>query len=193
MFRHEAELEKQFRNQFRQEEGRLVFRRGARGAPVVVNQAEVEQAVSLFMKRQRLVLIAMVAVTIAAIFFLVLYDNGRLADAEWTTWALVVLWLVAFWPAFMWAWRTPTAEFARRVPVGRERSRQELRAETLSNWGWPRVIGGLALGLALTVPHLFAWPPAGLDAWLWFGLGIVLVVISCVNCLHKWRLHHRSG
>lgn len=194
MSKYSAEMERLFRSQFRQEQGRLVFRRNGRGPPVPVTENEMEDSVALFLRRERQLRIPLFAVPIALIFILVALDGGRLFERDGAIWLLVAVLGVSIAVAIRWQWRSSTDMFSGRTPLSSKlRARAELRAEMLRRWSWPKLLGFLGLGLLLTVPRLFEWPPKSIDNWMWLLLGLVLLAVSLFNVSIKLRLGSNSG
>jgi hypothetical protein len=188
MFKFDAELERLFRQQFRVEDGRLVFRSNSKAAPVPVTEQEQEQedAVAVFLKRNCIAMAILVGGTVLVVFALMLV-GVNMAEAASTKWLLVAALAALVVLSLRWSWYGPLARFTRRTPVGRERSLAEVRAEMLAGWSWAKLWGFIAAGLLIVVPHVLAWPPDGLDAWVWIVLGAIMLIGSVANCFLKWR------
>jgi hypothetical protein len=176
-----------FRAQFERDGDRYLFRYGKRSAPVAVTVQEMEESIAAFRRRIRWVTRGGVSVMMAAIFAFVLSGSDFL-DRDGAIWLLVLVWTVPFMIAFVWAWRSPTRRFMVRVPIGRERTRSEVRADMLSEWGWSKIILPLGGGLLLVTYRIANWPPTTIEGWIWLGLGLFLALVSTANAIMKLRV-----
>ena len=182
------ETQDMFRAQFEQADGCILFRYGRRSPPVVVTVQEMEESITNYRRRARLVTNAGVIVMIAAI--LGLQFAGDFLDRDGAVWLLVLGCTIPYSIAFKRAWKSSTSQFKRRTPVGVERSRGEVRKMMLSDWGWTRTAILPVLGLALVACWVANWPPATIEAWLWFGFGVIFLAIGLFNAAVKWRIEH---
>ena len=180
------ETESHFRAQFESDGDRWLFRSGRRGAPIVVTYEEMEESVAVYRQRIQWVTSAGVLVLIIAVISLAVLGSNFL-DRDGATWLLVLLWLIPFLAAFMWAWKSPTRNFAQRMPIGPERSRGEARTRMLQEWRWSGIVGQTVGGVILAAYGIANWPPVTIDGWILLSLGVFLVIMGIANAVMKWR------
>jgi hypothetical protein len=180
------EADQLFRAQFEEDAGRVLFRLNRRRAPVVVTFEEKERSIEIYRQRVRWVTYGSAAVMMAVVIGFGIWDSDFL-DRDGAIFLLVAVWMVPFWVAFKWAWRSSTREFVRRTPVGKERARGEVRSQMLSEWGWMKIASPIGIGLALIAYHLMNWPPESVDNWIWLGFGVVMFLLGSANSIVKLR------
>jgi hypothetical protein len=191
--RRGTDVEQIFRRQFECENGRLVFRQNQRAAPVPISESEMEQCVEEFRKRYRVVMIGGVAVMMAVIVTLVAVGADDWLNRDGFMWLLVDSWATAFLIAFRWAWRSPTTDFAQRMPIGLERSREDVRRTMLAQRSYLQLLGLAAFGLFLATLKTKAWPPTTVDDWVSLIGGGFIAVMACWSVLRKWSFERDQG
>ena len=92
----------------------------------------------------------------------------------------------------LWAWGAPARELARRMPIGRERTRAEVSRIWLKSMSYGR-LAGTALAGVLALLSLGA-NYGGFAGWglLWIALALALGVGAVIQAYRKWRFE-REG
>jgi hypothetical protein len=169
-----------YRTQFEWDGGRLLFRRSGKGRGVVVTESEMIEAVEAYQFRV-IILMALGFILSAISIALALWLAPRESLVPWLVGALMGSTVVSMLP-YSWAYRSPTAHFASRMPSGEDRTSEQLKREALSEFGLTEA-GFMLLGGSAVMLKMDHWPPVGFD-WL---LTLPVVAIAIFIAWIGWR------
>jgi hypothetical protein len=181
------QLREAFEAQFELRDGRYLYRRNQRGEPIPVNPEERERFIRQYIGRVRWILGGM---TVAIVVFTALVAWWSVATGNDLSEMIVFVGLIAIAivaiAAMYHVQGAPARELEGRSSVGRERSKEEMRAIFLSKITYGRLAGAAVAGVLL-VAHRASKEDI-FSGWhrIWLVAGAGLVLLSAVQALRKW-------
>ena len=178
-----------FTQQFELEGDTYLYRRGLKGAPIPVSASEREGFIADYSRHLRRLTwgfagVAMVAIVIFS--FLTTTDGRELGDL-WL-YGLIVLATIPFLIVHHRIWNAPARQIGRRMAVGKERSRSEVKRIMLAQMSWGQLIATVVLApivLILLAGDRDIWHGWGL-LWLVFVGAVTLVMLY--QLFRKWQI-----
>lgn len=171
--------------------GRYLYRRSQRGEPIPVSQQERDAFIHQYLRRVRFILVgmavALVAFMAAEVAWSVSTNND---DSELRTIAGSLLIAVAAIGAIYWARAAPSRELGGRSSVGRERSKEEMRAIFFKKVRYGKLaaagVGGVVLvaGQAAKSDIFSGWHR------IWLVIGASLVILAAIQAFRKWMFEN---
>jgi Na+/melibiose symporter-like transporter len=190
---HFERVRQLFTDQFEPDGTGFLYRKSLKRAPIRVTGAERDGFIGTFNRRLRYAAWSMVPATILLILLLALFvpdmDSAAGQVALWVGMGLI---LAPFLLVYYWAWNSPSRELERRTPVGRERTRKEVRQVMLARMTYGQ------LGLVVVVGFVLVLQESSrndvLHGWgmLWLVFGAAMVIGAGVQAFRKWR-NERDG
>jgi len=182
-----------FAEQFEADGDAYLYRRFRKAAPVRVTVRERDDFVANFERSYRraylamivglfILMIGIVAITIAM---------GR-ELTEHAIYAAIALWVSFFLLAHYRIWNAPARALERRPAVGRERSRAEMGDIMMAEGSYLQFFGLLAFFLLLLVNLATQSKPLGYVDMAFMALYIVMIPITALLILRKWRFDRRN-
>ena len=170
-------------------EGDTYLYRGLKGAPIPVSASEREGFIADYSRHLRRLTwgfagVAMVAIVIFS--FLTTTDGRELGDL-WL-YGLIVLATIPFLIVHHRIWNAPARQIGRRMAVGKERSRSEVKRIMLAQMSWGQLIATVVLApivLILLAGDRDIWHGWGL-LWLVFVGAVTLVMLY--QLFRKWQI-----
>jgi hypothetical protein len=188
MFRSRDHVRRAFEDQFEPDGDGFLYRKSMRGAPVRVSAAEREAFVAAFVRARRRLTWEMFGETLLLMlgFASLSVATGRdLPEGLFYAGmgALIALWFV-LWLRNQSA---PARALERRAPVGRDRSRAEMRRLAAERMGW-----GTIAASGLLLPLLaFGWAsdarPGSFEHWLWLAAVPLSAGGAALIARRKWQ------
>jgi hypothetical protein len=184
-----AESRQFFADQFEPDGDGYLYRRSQKGAPIHVSAEERQRFIDDYARRLRYSMWGIVGglmVVIALSLWWTLSTASELPDAAmYVAIGAVAVACVAY---AMWIRGAPARELARRTPVGRERTPEEMRRVLLA-----RTTYGHLAALALTAaifPFTLRSQQHLLHGWsrLWLGFSAIVIMLAAVAAFRKWRM-----
>jgi hypothetical protein len=181
------QLREAFEAQFELRDGRYLYRRNQRGEPIPVKPEERERFIRLYIGRVRWILggmtVAIVAFIALAAWWSVSIGND-LPDGSLFA-GLIAISVVAI-GAMYFVQGAPARELEGRSSVGRERSKEEMRAIFLAKITYGRLAGVAAAGVL--IPMSQAAKTDIFSGWhrIWLIAGAGLVLLAAVQAFRKW-------
>jgi len=178
-----------FTQQFELEGETYLYRRGLKGAPIPVSASERDGFIADYSRHLRRLTwgfagVAMVAIMILS--FLTTADGREIGDV-WL-YGLIVLATIPFLIVHHRIWNAPTRQIGRRMAVGKERSRSEVKRIMLAQVSW------VQLSAAVVFVPVVMISLAG-DRNIWHGGGrLWLVFVGMVELallyqmFRKWQI-----
>jgi MFS family permease len=189
------QLRENFADQFEPlGEDKYLYRRNQKSAPIEVTAVERARFIDQYGRRLRYSMWSMVAgliVFMGAVVWWTVARNSDLPDLVlYIGIGLITTIAIGY---LYWIRGAPARELERRGPVGRERSRDEMRALFFKKMGYGQLAGAAFAGLVL------AFSRAGKEdlfhGWhrLWLVLAALLVLAAGVQAFRKWRFERENG
>jgi hypothetical protein len=182
-----SRMRRRFETQFEaRDDGGYFYRRNWKGAGIPVTPEERETFVTQYVYRLYLILGAMV-VAVSMLLGGLILRTGKGTAAQVPPFeifgGMVAISLVAT-GLFQWVYLSPARQLKGRSPVGRELTRDEVRAIAFRRISYAQIavialIGGLA-----TTRHQPTWGPGGHG---WPFLGGFMVLVAVVQAFRKWH------
>lgn len=170
---------------------RFLYRRNQQGEQITVTAEERDRFVRQYMRRIWLIMGGMMAVLLlfaGALIWWTIASNSELSDVTLYV-GIGAISLVSI-ALLYWVRGAPARELGGRTPVGRERSRDEMRAVFFRKTSYGTLVGAGAFGAIL--PFMMALgrnPVDVLHGWgrLWLAFGAALMLLAAVQAFRKWR------
>lgn len=179
-----SSLERSFRMQFEPDGDQWIYRRSAKGRGVKVSAAEMEVAVSDYLRRVRRMILLIVFATFAALTVAFIFSrDGEISDIM--LWLLVLPVVVVTGVGSLWIYRAAARSFKGRQQIGRDVSGAELRQRYLAQMGYGQLALTFAIGGFIIVRQVKHWPPVGSD-WAWVALGSAVATLAAIQTIRKF-------
>ena len=169
--------------------GRLLYRRNQKGEPIPVSTAERERFVQQYVRRVWLILGGMMIGLLAftgIVIWRTVATNSELPDLliYIGTAAIAVVGIGLMY----WVRGAPARELIGRTPIGRERTRDEMRKLMLQKMSYGQLAAVAFAGAIL--PFTLRSQGDILHGWgrLWLAFGAALVLLAGIQAFRKWRL-----
>jgi hypothetical protein len=179
-------LQQMFLDQFEEMEGRLVYRRYRKGAPIPVSAEERDRFVAEYRRRMRYLTWGFGALVAVWILVLSLFLMEREQDLPmWLMMAQLAPLLAVFVLVQRWVWDSPMRGLAGRLPVGGERSRAELKRIAMQQLTWPRIAG---IALTALFPLIYidrSRPLLSGDNLFWMVLMVLVIGAAGIAAVRK--------
>jgi hypothetical protein len=184
-----AQSKQFFADQFELNGDAYLYRRSQKGAPIRVSAEERQRFIDDYARRLRYStwgIVGGLIVVIALSFWWTLSTASELPDAA--MYAAIGAVAVACVGYAMWVQGAPARELARRTPVGRERTREEMRRVLLARTTY-RHLAALALTGAV-LPLTLRSQRDLLHGWgrLWLGFSAIVIILVAATAFRKWRM-----
>ena len=177
-----------FADQFESDGSGYLYRKGMKGPPIRVSEAERDTFISDFNRHLRLAAWSVVPTTVLLIGLLVIFiPDVDSPIAQTATYIGIGCILVPFLLVYYWAWNRPARELERRPVEGNARSREEVRRLMFAKLTYGR------LALAVVFAAAMVWKVSAkndvLHGWgvLWLIFAAALVVFAGIQAFRKWR------
>ncbi len=189
MARHLDKAIAGFAQQFEPEGDTYLYRRGLKGAPIPVSASERDGFVADYTRHLRRITWGFAGVVIVAIVILSIpaISDGREIDDLWL-YGLIVLTTIPFLILHHRLWNAPARHLERRVAVGKERSRSEVKRIMLARMSW-----GQLVATVISMPIVLILFAGDRDIWHGWGLlwpvfvGAVTLALL-YQLFRKWQI-----
>jgi len=174
-------------NQFEPDGQNFRYRRWQKSAPVSVTAAERAQFIRQFHLRLRYASFGILIATISLIAALVLFTGtDRPEESDLGVWIGLAAILVLFMSYWFWAYTAPSRTLANRTPVGRARSREEMRRLGLHRISYVQ-LAAAAAG-AWVMAYFYTPGHDMFSGWylFWPLFAAAITITSAVQALRKW-------
>lgn len=191
---HWANSKRLFEEQFEPEGSDFLYRRSLKGSPIRVTQRERQHFIDDYARRLRFTtwgLFTSLIVFTGAVVSWTVATGADLPDiAMYIGIGAIALVSVAY---SIWVHGAPARELARRTPVGRERSRAEMRRLTLKRMTYGQL--ATAAFAAAVLPFTLRSHPDLFHGWsrLWLVFSAAIILLAAVQAVRKWRFETRNG
>jgi hypothetical protein len=173
-------------------DGRYLYRRNQKGEPIPVSADERERFIRQYKSRIRAIMGGMVAALLASVGLVIWWTvatNSELPD--------VLLYVgigaiaIAAIALMYWVQAAPAREIGGRAPIGRERTKEEMRAIFFKKISYGQLAGAAALGAVL--PFMQRSGTDVFHGWarLWLVFGGLFVLLAGVQGVRKWRFERK--
>jgi hypothetical protein len=183
---HLERLRQSFADQFEVDGKDIFYRRGMKGAPIRVTEAERDALVANYNRRLRYAMWPTPFTTVLLIGLLVWFAPDSQGTAgQWIMWPGICLAMAPSLIIMRRAWTAPFRELRLRTPSGPARNRDEIRRIALSRITYPQ-LGMAAAGGVLLILKVSARQDV-LHGWgrLWLVAAGALVAVAglqgCAN------------
>ena len=188
------QLRENFADQFEPyNEGEYLYRRNQKGVPIAVTAEERERFIAQYARRLRYSMWGMVAALIAFMGAIVWWTVTRNSDLPepvmYVGFGLITGVAIA---NLYWVRGAPARELERRSPVGRERSRDEVRGLLFRKLSYGQLAGAAFAGLVLVLSR--ASEEDLFSGWhrLWLVFAVLILFTAGVQALRKWRIENQD-
>lgn len=182
-----------FADQFTGDAEGYVYRKGQKGEPFRVSEAERDAFIASFNRRIRYSSWSILPATIILILALAwLIPDSDSVEANVAIWIGLGAILLPFLAVYQWSWNAPVRELQGRTPEGVPLTKYEARALVFSEITYGQLALGAAMGVGLV------WKQSSetdvLHGWgvIWLLIGGGLILLSAVQIFRKWRFHQRE-
>ena len=189
---HFARIRELFSDQFEPDGAGFLYRKGMKGAPIRVAEAERDAFVSTFNRRLRYAAWSIVPATLLLIgLFVVLVPDVDSTAAQVAVYVGIALILAPFLLVYYWAWNAPARVLERRPVAGEARTRDEVRRLMFAKMTYGQ------LGLAAAGGVLLVWKVSArhdvLHGWgaLWLVFAGLLIVVAAIQACRKWLFERK--
>ena len=182
-------VEQAFANQFEPDGENFRYRRWQKSAPLSVTSAERAQFIRQFHLRLRYASFGIFIATISLIAGFVLFaGTGQSQESDLGIWISLGIILVLFTSYWFWAYTAPSRALARRTPVGRARSREEMRRLSLGRISYGQLAG--AAVAAWVMAYFYSRGHDMFSGWylFWPFFAGAITITSALQALRKWHL-----
>jgi len=193
MFGRQDLATQMFADQFEPDGDGYLYRKRLKGAPIRVSAEERAEFMAAYERTQgwsKVCIIVAVVVGVMGTAVVAVISGQEFTAAPIV--AVLVLLVIIFVGIDFWLWQQPARALEGRLPVGQERSKDELARRHLEKLNWGTIAGSGALFVFLF------WRMTGfrdlLQGWnlLWLiGCGAGLLLVT-VQGFRKWRLQQAS-
>ena len=170
-------------------DGTFLYRKNRRAPPIPVTRHERDRFVDQYVLGMRFVTGGMIA---AGLGFLTLAlwwmsKTGARPPTIEIYGVLALLSSAIFMPLFYWIAGAPARELRGRAPVGRARTKDEMRAIYFRNMSYGKIAAIALLGLSAPIARRNLWPEnVAWHRWSW-AIAVVVVLVAAVVAVRKWR------
>jgi hypothetical protein len=182
------QLRENFEAQFEAgSDGRYLYRRNQKGEPIPVSADERDRFVRQYIRRIWYIMGGMMVTLVAFVGFVVWWS---IATHEFSN---VLLYIACgaiasvFIGLMYWVRGAPARELEGRASVGRERTKEEMRAIFFGKLSYAQLAGAGAFGLFITVSRAIRSDTSPSGREFWFALGAGLVLLCGIQAFRKWR------
>lgn len=169
-------------------DGRYLYRRNQKGESIPVTSEERDRFFRQYILRIRFIMVGM---AVGLVGFMGLFLWWTIANYPNVSQVPLYVGLIGITAAAIglmyWVRGAPARELEGRMPVGRERSREEMRAIYFRKISYGQLAGAAGAGLVIVgsraaKENLFV-------GWhsLWLIMGAGLILLSAVQAFRKWR------
>ena len=176
-----------FADQFERDGNGFLYRKGMKGPPIRVSEAERDAFIRYFDRRLRLIGWSTLPASLLLVLFVVWIASVKSSYADPAIYIGLACLLTLTLAGFYQAWSRPAHELERRAPEGNARSPDEMRRLNFTKMTY----GRLALA-AVAAPALVLNVSAKYDVmhgwgilWLFFAGGIM--ALAGIQAFRKWR------
>jgi hypothetical protein len=175
-------------------ENRYLYRRNQKGEPVPVSAEERTRFIDQYNRNIRYVMWGMMSALFAFIglilWWTVASRSGSPDVALYTGFGAITFVGIAMLYRVRGA---PARELDGRASIGRERSRDEMRAIFFKKISYRQLAGAAAVGVFLVISR--AAKEDVFSGWhrLWLGFGAGLLLLAGVQAFRKWRFESENG
>lgn len=181
-------VRKMFADQFSRETHGYVYRKGQKGAPTPLSEAERDEFVNNFNKYLRVAIWSLIPATVGMILLLAwLVREPDSPTGQMAMWGAIVAIIAPYMAIFYWAWYAPARELKHRTPTGNELTKAEARTLALSKISYGQLILGVAMVLVVV------WKASAktdvFHGWgrLWLVFAGGLIIVAGLQAIRKWR------
>lgn len=177
-----------FADQFEPNEKGFVYRKYPSGAPIQISTPERDKYINAFNRYIKYSAWGLGAGTVILIFSVALY--ATVTDIDLPETSLFVGFgtiFIAFMSGHYWYWNLPARELRHRVPIGKARSRTEIRNLFFQNLTYGQLATGAGAGVILLLKARAGGDM--LSGWNigWTGLAVSLFLLCAIQSVRKWR------
>ena len=174
------------------DDGRFLYRRNQRGEPVPVSAQERDDFVRQYVRSIRFVLAGMTGALLLFTAVLIWVSVAAGSDLPEVPMYVGLIAITAVAVGLMyWMKGAPARSLQGRRSIGRERSREEMRAIHFQKIGYGRLAGAAALGALLIVTR--SAREDTFSGWhvIWPILGGFLMLLAGVQAVRKWLFENQ--
>jgi peptidoglycan/LPS O-acetylase OafA/YrhL len=195
MFRnhHLDRVREIFADQFESSDSGLVYRKSMKGAPIPISIAERDDFITIFDRHLRYAIWSIIILMLLGVCLLVAFiPEDEISFFNALMYIGIALILCFFMAIYYWAWNGPARALERRAAVGGARSRTEMKQLMLAKTSYGQLMAAAAgyfvmlWGVSERHDIFHGW---GL---LWLALGLIILVLSAIQAIRKWRFD-RAG
>ena len=190
-------MKEHFETQFEvAEDGRLLYRRNQKGAPIPVSAQEHDLFVREYLRAIYWIIGGMMAAIVIFVGLAVWWIVATETDLPetWMTIGMISISVAAI-ASMYWVQAAPSRELGHRASFGLERTRDEMRTIRFSKISYGQ-LGAAAIGGAV-LPFTIRSDQDVLNGWgrLWLVFGGVIILVAIVQAARKWHFEkeRRSG
>jgi hypothetical protein len=168
--------------------GKYLYRRSQKGEPLPVTVEERERFVRQYVRRIWLIMAGMMITLLAFVGITIWRIIATHSDFPDMLIYVGTAGIAAVAIALMyWIHGAPARELEGRTPVGRERSKEEMRAILFGRLSYWQLAGVAAMGFIF--PFTLRSHPDVFHGWarLWLVFGASMVLMAAVQAFRKWR------
>ena len=190
---HWAHNKQMFEDQFELDGDQFLYRRDQRGPPIRVSSTEKDRFVADYARRlkysTRALIVCMLLLTALVVTYSMKNDSEPSSVVIYVGMGAMAVALISY---TFWASAAPARELAGRMPVGRGRTRDEMKRVMIGRLTYGQ-IGVLAVA-ALFFPSIYNDGTGYLSGWnaLWTAMGGAMLVIAAFAAIRKWREDHQD-
>jgi hypothetical protein len=176
-----------FAGQFEPHGRDFLYRKGFKGAPILVSAAERDDFVNAYNKTQKVTVFSCVALTLVSVAAVVTIYPDNQAPPEWTTAAMVGVVMIVVFAMTFWSWNAPARALRGRVTMGQAMTATEVRRLALERTSYNQF--ALAAGIAVFFLLRVGAKRDPLSGWdkLWLVGAVLLIVAAALQAYRKWR------
>jgi hypothetical protein len=181
------QMRENFEAQFEAAGGdRYLYRRGQKGEPIPVSAEERTQFIKQYIRAVWSILFGMMGVLAVfwGLIFWWMVEKDRDLPAPVTYGGTGAILIVAI-ACMYWVRAEPARQLEGRTPVGRERTKDEMRAIYLSKTTYAQVGAAAAFGVFLILVRSRA--ESQTEHLIWLGAGVFLLLFAAIQAFRKWR------
>jgi hypothetical protein len=189
-----AQSKQQFDDQFELDGDHFLYRRWQKGPPIRVTADERQRFIDDYARRLRYAnwgIIGGLFFVVGLLLWWTLRSGSEVPDILlYAAISTVAVMNVGY---SLWAGTAPNRELNRRAPVGRERTREEMRRMLNSKTSYSQLAGIAFVGAIL--PFGLKSHPDVFHGWgrLWLLFSGIIVSLAAVAAFRKWRFERNES